>query len=300
MQSYLRDLARIEILPENIINDYIHYYQQTSDDPVINKNKKTNQGISNKTLFCQQEVIKSHLRLVISIAKNYRNCGISFEDLIAIGNLGLYDAINKYNEEKGYKFVTYAPFWIKEKILKALKRQKINFNIRVPDYIIDALKKWKTAEKDFYTRNLREGTTEEINNICKFTDNIVEYIGNARNAVSIQSFFTNGIDISDSVIDIKAEQAVEKAIENETLANIQDRIKELPPRTADIVEQRLNKVTLKILADKYNISVERTRQVFVQGLKAIKLECLADEKLCNPVTCHLKPKREGAMLECEG
>jgi RNA polymerase primary sigma factor len=279
MQSYLRDLSSIEILPSNVIKDYIHYYQQTKDDPVICKNYKRNSGIPNKTLFCQQQVITSHLRLVISIAKNYRNCGIPFEDLISIGNLGLYNAIDNFDESKNCEFTTYAPFWIKEKILKALKKQKINFNIKVPEYIIDAMKKWQTAKQEFFNRNFREGTIAEINLACKFKPRVIEYIEMGINAVSIQSFLTNGVDVSDSIIDIKAEMAITKLIEKETVEEIQERIKTLPPRTADIVESRLNFITLKSLSEKYNISVERVRQVFVQGLKSIRLECLAEESL---------------------
>ena len=89
----------------------------------------------------RHKMIRSNLRLVISIAKRYTNLGLSFSDLVEEGNSGLMRAVDKFNYKKGYRFSTYASWWIKQAIMRALSNQ--GKTIRIPVYMFDIVSKWR-------------------------------------------------------------------------------------------------------------------------------------------------------------
>src|SRR3990167_3510626 len=94
----------------------------------------------------RQRMIRSNLRLVISIVKRYANLGLSFSDLVEEGNIGLMRAVDKFNYKKGYRFSTYASWWIKQGIMRALSNQ--GKTIRVPVYMYDTIAKWRKVREN--------------------------------------------------------------------------------------------------------------------------------------------------------
>ena len=113
----------------------------------------------------RERMIRSNLRLVISIAKRYSNIGLPFSDLVEEGNIGLMRAVDKFNYRKGYRFSTYASWWIKQAIMRALSNQ--GKTIRVPVYMFDILSKWRKVRESLVQKLSRIPTAKEIADIMK-------------------------------------------------------------------------------------------------------------------------------------
>ena len=232
----------------------------------------------------KDELIKSNLKLVVSIARKYIGNGISFSDLIQEGNIGLMTAVDKFDANLGYKFSTYAYYWIKTAISRAVNQQ--NRSIRMPVYMIEKLSKYKKVEQELSQKN---GVAPSINEIAKAMSIPV------KEAKELQEYFMDTVsldaavgDEEDTTLGSFVEDTSEKVnpeehYENEDMkAVLNNVLNTLSDRESGILKMRFgvgyaSPMTLEEVGKQYNITRERVRQIEASALKKMRNPMRADK-----------------------
>jgi RNA polymerase primary sigma factor len=229
-------------------------------------------------------LIRSNLRLVVTIAKRYMNIGLSFQDLIEEGNLGLMKAVDKYDLAKGSKVSTYASWWIKQSMMRALANQAKM--IRIPVYMVEKITSVNKASEILFKRMGRTPTPHEIAEYLGMDpDKVLDLQSMSKKPESLHE--TIGEDGVSELIDVISDQGSSRP--NRAIAEhlIQDNIMELlskmDEREAKIVAWRFGLFgdppkTLEDIGQKLGITRERVRQINEAAIKKMR-EILKDKKL---------------------
>ena len=228
----------------------------------------------------RDEFVVANLRLVVSIARRYQSTGLPLGDLIQLGNLGLMHAVEKFDFRKGFKFSTYATWWIRQAIARALADKART--IRIPVHVVEKLNKIGRAERKLVTELGREPTAEEIAEVTGIEPEEVESIKRSAQApVSLEKPVGDEeeSEFGQFIADERAESPYERAAEILTKEALREALENLSYRERRVLELRYglggeHPRTLDEVGRTFNVTRERIRQIENQSLK--KLQSLAE------------------------
>jgi RNA polymerase primary sigma factor len=261
LRLYLRSIGRVDLL--------------TADQEVFLAKR-----IERGDMIAKQQMIEANLRLVVSIAKGYLGRGLSFLDLIQEGSLGLIRAVEKFDYRRGYKFSTYATWWIRQAVTRAIADKART--IRIPVHMVEKLNKVVHVERQLVQEFGREPNPEEIALELQWTTREVKDILRiSQLPVSLEKPIGEEEDseLGDFVEDETAESPFELASENLRRENVRRALDALPPREREVIEMRYGLKghkarTLEEVGRAFGVTRERIRQIENNTLK--KLEGLPE------------------------
>jgi RNA polymerase primary sigma factor len=257
LRLYLRSIGRVELL--------------TAEQEI-----ELAQRIERGDMIAKRHMVEANLRLVVSIAKGYLGRGLSFLDLIQEGSLGLIRAVEKFDYRRGYKFSTYATWWIRQAVTRAIADKART--IRIPVHMVEKLNRVAHVERQLVQRLGREPEPEEIASELKWSVREVrDILRVAQLPVSLEKPIGDEeeSELGDFVADETAESPFESATESLQREDIQRALDALPERERQVIELRYGlrghePLTLEEVGRAFGVTRERIRQIENNTLKKLK------------------------------
>ncbi len=223
----------------------------------------------------RDRMVRANLRLVVNIARGYTGKGLSLQDLIEEGNLGLLRAVEGFDPAMGTRFSTYASYWIKQSIKRALINSAKT--IRIPAYMVELLSKWRRASTRLSEELGRSPTLEEVARVLGLPKKKLPIIKKAiqiYNASPHTDQSENGWSLGEMVVDDRSAGPEERLVESDDLRRVLSLLDELEPREATVLKLRFGlegnePMTLKQIGQMLGLTRERVRQIETEALRKL-------------------------------
>ncbi|GHB48781.1 MULTISPECIES: sigma-70 family RNA polymerase sigma factor [Mongoliitalea] len=257
LDKYLQEIGKVDLL--------------TADEEVVLA-KRIREGDQ----LALEKLTKANLRFVVSVAKQYQNQGLSLGDLINEGNLGLIKAAQRFDETRGFKFISYAVWWIRQSILQALAEQ--SRIVRLPLNRVGSLNKISKTFSELEQKFEREPSPEELAEVLEVTaSEVVDTMKISGRHVSMDAPFVQGEE--NSLLDVLENDGDEKpddGLLNESLRKeVQRALSTLTSREADVITLYFglngeHALTLEEIGEKFNLTRERVRQIKEKAIRRLR------------------------------
>ena len=254
------------------------YLKEIGRVPLLSSEEEVDLAIriSNGDVAAKQRLSEANLRLVVSIAKRYLGRGMQFLDLIQEGNLGLIKAVEKFDYTKGFKFSTYATWWIRQAITRAIADQART--IRIPVHMVETINKVKKVQSQLLHQNGHEPSPDEIAEVIDMpVDKVREIMRVAQEPVSLETPIGEEEDshLGDFIPDNDAPAPADAASHTMLREQLADVLSTLTPREAKVLRLRFGledgrSRTLEEVGKEFNVTRERIRQIEAKALRKLR------------------------------
>ena len=256
LETYLREINETKLL--------------TAEDE-----KNLANAISQGDVRARDRMVRANLRLVVNIARGYTGKGLSLQDLIEEGNLGLLRAVEGFDPNVGTRFSTYASYWIKQSIKRALINSAKT--IRIPAYMVELLSKWRRASARLNDELARTPTAEEVARLLGLPRRKLPIV---KKAIQIYNLTPQtdqseaGWSLGEMVMDERTRTPDDELVEHDILTRVMEMMHELDPRESTVLKMRFGlhetePHTLKEIGEQLGLTRERVRQIETEALKKL-------------------------------
>lgn len=251
------------------------YFSEISRIPLLSKEEETElaKRALNGNKAAKDKLVTSNLKFVVKLAKQYQNLGLDLEDLISEGNLGLIEAVDHFNPDKGFRFLSYAVWWIRRAMLKAVEEK--GRTIRLPANKIQEMRDIENIRSTFNKCMTTEEEIEEISSIIGMPkDHVREIMVISNDFISFDAPLANNTSsqedsaktVGDAIMDERQVSLEEQAIEDNLKRDMHQTLSTLPEREAEILRYRFGfnnqeRLSLQSVGKIMNITKERVRQI---------------------------------------
>ena len=274
-----RDLDVLQKLDPNFINDPVRLYlREIAETPLLTHDQEIElaKRVEDGDLQAVQQFVRANLRLVVSIAKRYVNRGLTLLDLIQEGNIGLMRAVQKYDWRKGFRFSTYATWWIRQAITRAIADQ--SRTIRLPVHMGDSISRYRKTLNQLAQTMGRQPTPEEVAEAMEVApEKIHQIVQAAQRTISLETPIGNEDDTSlgDLIADEVSETPYEAASESMLKRDVGAALATLSARERLVLQLRFglgqgHQHTLAEVGEQRQISRERDRQIENEALQKLR------------------------------
>lgn len=257
------------------------YLKEINKIPLLTREEENDLAAKAKAgdKAAREKIVNSNLRFVVNIAKKYRHSGMDMTDLISEGNVGLLTAIDKFDAQKGCHFISYAVWWIRQSILKAIYEKKDA--IRLPLNRVNELVKIKKAKKSISSRKTEEEEIREIASSLNMEgDTVRDLLNISREMISLDASVQGNANeesaFGDFIEDTRYESPEERSLKKAMKREVADVLGTLKPKEAGVLRMRYGldgaePMSLKEVGDACNLTKERIRQIEKSAIERVRV-----------------------------